>query len=430
MNDNLNPTPTPPMENQSGNTPAAFCQQCGRPLTPANARVVGPSVFCEPCLADRLGVPSATQPPPPGYAPVQNPAADPAYQPQSVYPPSAPNPGLATLLGFIPGVGAMYNEQYVKGIVHLIVFVVLIMLTEINGLFGLFIAGWEFYMAIEAHHTAKARRDGLPLPNPFGLNDIGERLGFGKSQNWGQPGNPFAAATEAARAAAQQASAAAAEAYATQPHPDHAAAQQANYFAQQAAQAANMPANPYPSPNWADTYAAPPMPPTPIPTYDPLHPTLIPPPAPLTPLSRFPTGAVWLIGLGCVFLLATTGIFQGIRGNTIVGLALMALGVWIFIRRMDETGPSLHDDGSPNYRFRLVRACRGAFWLFFIGLWLLLESFHILRFEHTWPLFLIFLGVLALLERVAYNSAAAAPLYGAPATPPVPAPTPDQKAGN
>ena len=36
-------------------------------------------------------------------------------------------------------------------------------------------------MAIEAHHTAKARRDGTPLPNPFGLNDLSERLGFGKA---------------------------------------------------------------------------------------------------------------------------------------------------------------------------------------------------------------------------------------------------------
>jgi len=50
-----------------------------------------------------------------------------------------------------------------------------------NGIFGLFIAGWVCYQVIEAHHTAKARRDGTPLPNPFGLNDLSERLGFGKA---------------------------------------------------------------------------------------------------------------------------------------------------------------------------------------------------------------------------------------------------------
>jgi hypothetical protein len=39
-----------------------------------------------------------------------------------VHRPGEPSPGLAALLGFIPGVGAMYNEQYAKGIVHLMVF--------------------------------------------------------------------------------------------------------------------------------------------------------------------------------------------------------------------------------------------------------------------------------------------------------------------
>ena len=42
-------------------------------------------------------------------------------------------------------------------------------------------------MAIEAYHTAKARRDGTPLPNPFGLNDLSERLGFGKAWPSGVP---------------------------------------------------------------------------------------------------------------------------------------------------------------------------------------------------------------------------------------------------
>ena len=76
----------------------------------------------------------------------------------------------------------MYNEQYAKGIVHLMVFALLVSLaSDVNGIFGIFIAGWIAYMVIEAHHTARARRDGTPLPNPFGLNDLSERLGFGKA---------------------------------------------------------------------------------------------------------------------------------------------------------------------------------------------------------------------------------------------------------
>ena len=78
----------------------------------------------------------------------------------------------------------MYNGQFAKGIAHLAVFAVLISLSDnVNGIFGFFAAGWIFYMSFEAYHTAVARRDGLPLPNAFGFNDIGERMGFPKS--WG-----------------------------------------------------------------------------------------------------------------------------------------------------------------------------------------------------------------------------------------------------
>jgi hypothetical protein len=81
----------------------------------------------------------------------------------------------------------MYNGQFAKGIVHLAIFAVLVSLSDnVNGIFALFVAGWIFYMVFEAYHTAVARRDGLPLPNAFGFNDIGERMGFGKS--WGVVG--------------------------------------------------------------------------------------------------------------------------------------------------------------------------------------------------------------------------------------------------
>ena len=198
------PTPghTDPVapEVQPGAEAFAFCQNCGRALTHQSARAVGQSMFCEPCLEARIA--GAPGQPPPGATPYPGPGypVDPYASAWTPGTPGLPNPGLATLLGFIPGVGAMYNEQYAKGIVHLIVFVLLVTITDSFGIFGIFVAGWEFYMAIDANHTARARRDGLPLPNPFGLNDIGERLGFGKA--W--PGNPDVSG--AARAAAQQAS--------------------------------------------------------------------------------------------------------------------------------------------------------------------------------------------------------------------------------
>ena len=172
---------------------AAFCQNCGKPLCTECIRTSGTSIFCEPCLTARTAYA-----PPPGYGYTSTPGyPPPAYTaPGSAgYPPAGPavpNPGLATLLGFIPGVGAMYNEQYAKGIVHLAVFATLVVLADnVSGYFGIFIAGWEFYMAIEAHHTARARRDGTPLPNPFGLNELTFEQ-FGMGRNW--QGNPSASA--------------------------------------------------------------------------------------------------------------------------------------------------------------------------------------------------------------------------------------------
>jgi hypothetical protein len=81
------------------------------------------------------------------------------------------SPGLAALLGFIPGVGAMYNGEYAKGFVHVLIFATLIWMTaHVNGIFGLAIAAFVIYMPIEAYQTARARLLGLPAPDPFGFN--------------------------------------------------------------------------------------------------------------------------------------------------------------------------------------------------------------------------------------------------------------------
>lgn len=146
----------------------AYCQNCGKGLCSECTRTVQGNVYCEPCLAARM--PGA-----PGIPPA---------------PSMGPSPGLATLLGFIPGVGAMYNGQYIKAIVHVIVFVVLIGLTNRFGFFGFLIAFWVLYQVFDAHQTAKARRDGLPLPDPFGLNDLGNTLAGQAAHRPVAPGTP------------------------------------------------------------------------------------------------------------------------------------------------------------------------------------------------------------------------------------------------
>ena len=79
------------------------------------------------------------------------------------------SPGLAFILGWIPGVGAIYNGQYAKGLVHVVVFGLLVSLVDhrfgsgFEPLFGMGIAAWFFYMAFEAYHTAKRRMLGIPV---------------------------------------------------------------------------------------------------------------------------------------------------------------------------------------------------------------------------------------------------------------------------
>jgi hypothetical protein len=46
------------------------------------------------------------------------------------------SPGLAFLLGFIPGVGAIYNGQYVKGLIHVVVFGLLISIVSSDDMSG------------------------------------------------------------------------------------------------------------------------------------------------------------------------------------------------------------------------------------------------------------------------------------------------------
>src|SRR5439155_21894798 len=74
---------------------------------------------------------------------------------------------LAFLLGLIPGVGAIYNAQYVKGLLHVVILGILISIVSsgeaaggFEPLFGMLIGVWVFYMAFEAYHTARKRQLG------------------------------------------------------------------------------------------------------------------------------------------------------------------------------------------------------------------------------------------------------------------------------
>jgi Domain of unknown function (DUF5668)/B-box zinc finger len=131
---------------------SAYCRTCGKPLCTECRLESNGTVFCSEhavAAAEPAPGPSAAgsspyagspyagssagtsggsshTPPPPNSSPYTSPYTS----PYGAAPPSAPfsagargvSPGLAFFLGFIPGVGAIYNGQYAKGLVHAVVF--------------------------------------------------------------------------------------------------------------------------------------------------------------------------------------------------------------------------------------------------------------------------------------------------------------------
>lgn len=273
---------------------AAYCQNCGKALCSNCMRAVAGVIYCEQCLAARLGIGSAPGAPAPGASAA---AAGASYPVSGVIAPAGPNPGTAFCLGFIPGVGAFYNGQFIKGLVHVLVFVILVSITSNHGLFGIFVGAWVAYQVFDAYQTAKARRDGLPLPDPFGLNDLGAKLGIphslGGPGSFGGPGGIGG------------------------PHvpPPPAAG-----FA--------------PAAGFTDPYAQsyPGMPPIPpMPGVDPMA----PPPS----RRHEPVGALVLIGLGVLFLLNTLDVFHFDWIGRLWPVLIIGFGALLLVRRTREMPP-------------------------------------------------------------------------------------------
>jgi hypothetical protein len=278
---------------------AAYCQNCGKALCAQCVRAVSGVIYCEQCLAAKLGIGASGYSAAGGgtYSASGTTAGGVSYTVGGVIPPSGPNPGTATLLGFIPGVGAMYNGQFVKALVHVLVFVILVGIAGNHGIFGIFIAAWIAYQVFDAHQTAKARRDGLPLPDPFGLNELGSKLGI--------PNSP---ATPSAR-----------QTYTTVPPPPAAGyTPPAAGFTPPADYTTQYP--PY--------TAVPPVPPVP-PGVDPYTPVR----------RREPIGAIVLIGLGLLFLFNTLGVFRFDWFGHTWPILIIVLGAWLVYRHTRGVPP-------------------------------------------------------------------------------------------
>ncbi len=274
---------------------AAYCQNCGKPLCTACMRSVGGVIYCEPCLAARLSSP------PQGGNPY----------PDATLTALHAHPVLAGLLGFIPGVGAMYNGQYIKALAHVLIFAVFVSLSDKSFVFGLLLAAWIFYQVFDAAQTAKARRDGLPLPNPFGLNDLGTKLGMAPTPGAG----PYVAGFSPGTAPGGPAVA-----------PDPVTGQ---YPPSAASQAFVQP------PPYTASYGVPPPPPPGPGAYNP--PVYGAPGPPEAAEHKHPVGAVVLIVIGIVLLLQTLGVFEDEWISRAWPVAIIGVGAWLLYRRTRDT---------------------------------------------------------------------------------------------
>src|SRR6266849_4683781 len=140
-------------------TPAvAYCRTCGKPLCENCKREVHGLIYCEDCIASRVhGAPAGA----------------------GVVNPQAPHPGVALVLGMIPGVGAMYCGEFMRAFIHVAVFAGLIAATsEVHWIFGPMIGFWWFYMLFDSYQIAKAKQEGRPVQDVFGFMTSS---GFGRS---------------------------------------------------------------------------------------------------------------------------------------------------------------------------------------------------------------------------------------------------------
>jgi len=125
---------------------AGYCRNCGRMLTPETLREVRGAFYCPDCLAGMVG--QAEAPAPGGGGRRAS---------------GGGRAATAAALGIIPGLGAVFNGEYGKAVVHVLVFGTIISLIDrAPGIFVPALVAWIFYMPFDAYQSAKARAASSP----------------------------------------------------------------------------------------------------------------------------------------------------------------------------------------------------------------------------------------------------------------------------
>lgn len=157
-----------------------YCRNCGKPMCPACTRSVRDVFYCEDCLARITGLAGATPADGPGWT-----SATPgAYPPPAGASRYTHNPGLAFILGFLfPGVGAVYNGEYNKALIQILIFAAFIfglasdLDDAVKAVLGILLGGFVFYMAFDSLRVAKAHTSGETVADPLGTLSKDRHIG-------------------------------------------------------------------------------------------------------------------------------------------------------------------------------------------------------------------------------------------------------------
>jgi hypothetical protein len=107
--------------------------------------------------------------------------------------------------------------------------------------------------------------------------------------------------------------------------------------------------------------------------------------------SSVPIGAIILILLGALFLLHTAGLFE-VGFDRFWPVLLIFLGAWLFARNYGLLGGGATDLQS------CKRRLMGPAMLFTIGTLLLFERLNVASFHRTWPVILLVVGAVKLIQ--------------------------------
>lgn len=152
----------------SHNAAVVNCNGCGKPLCPACDHRIKGFPFCQDCIV--AGVELLRNHNQSAYAPFVK---------------AQTSPLIATLLSFVcPGLGAAYNGQTGKALVHFAVTVGLFQMAIMTGVpvFAFGVLGMWLYAAVDAWKTAKLIRSGI---TPDIAEDILVKRFSGNPKLWG-----------------------------------------------------------------------------------------------------------------------------------------------------------------------------------------------------------------------------------------------------